>query len=156
MRQGLRGRTSGLLQLARHEGRHVRSQISASSTLASLWIAPNSFFEGSYCVKPSGDRNDYSNRSGSARRNIKAASTSSPRGDISTALPLAKRTRSDCDFDFNRDLPGFKAQLFKSARASIHRRICRSKSAPNVLYHWSVTTRPPTESKCRSPGRLLC
>jgi hypothetical protein len=43
--------------------------------------------------------------------------------------------------------PGLNAQLLNSPRASLYLRICRSKSAANVLYHWSITTRPLTNQK---------
>jgi hypothetical protein len=90
--------------------RFLNSGINANCT--------NLFSEESYCVKPAGDINDYSGRSGYASTGIKAtlsfapfsdiplasktATISSPRGTISsTALPLAKGTRSDCNFYFN-------------------------------------------------------
>lgn len=90
--------------------RFLNSGINANCT--------NLFSEESYCVKPAGDINDYSGRSGYASTGIKAtlsfapfsdiplasktATISSPRGKISsTAIPLAKGTRSDCNFYFN-------------------------------------------------------
>jgi hypothetical protein len=84
--------------------RFLNSGINASCT--------NLFSEKSYCVEPAGDINDYSGRSGYISTDIKptlsfapssdfsltskTATISQPRGTIiSTALPLAKGTRSD-------------------------------------------------------------
>ena len=78
----------------------------------------NLFAEESYCVKPVGDINTYSGRSGPTSTETKSilsyapfsdiplasktATTSSPQeATISTALPLAKGTRPDCNFYFN-------------------------------------------------------
>jgi LysM repeat protein len=90
--------------------RFLNSGINANCT--------NLFSEQSYCVKPVGDINTYSGRSSHASTSTKAiysyapfsdiplasktATISSPnRANISTTLPLAKGTRSDCNFYFN-------------------------------------------------------